>query len=369
MDDSGWEIIHVLNKNSMGGAESLVKSLVSTSKKGTHKVFFIANSCISKYFLTKSRLRILVILKTSIILFIKLLQKNEKKYVYVFHLAECHLIFQIISNLLPVKKMPTGFICYFHQSPELYPTKLRRFVKSTVSKSDGVIFYSSQVKKAWDHDFLHGENYKSVVIHNFVSDKFFSAQAMKIIEKKSYFQAIFVGRNIYWKRPELAYKLAQKIAQKNVNIKIKFLGLSQTDGQVFLEKTSPSNLSVEFCGKVENPINLLLESDIMFYLVDQDVSKEGVGIAAMEALVLGVPVLISSKYKSDFFAIEQLIDFTDFSNKIANLHSSELLEYLRSFKKIRDISIDVNNLFSLETYHKEFLVFVSEIFLEKDILQ
>lgn len=351
--------------NSLGGAESLVKALLNSSEDNRHQVFYIADNSLSKFILKTSKLRILIILKAAFILTIKIIRNDKNKNVFIFHLAECHFIFQIISTLLPVKKMQTVFIGYIHQSPKLYPKKLKKNVKSSALKADGIIYYSSQVKKAWDLDILLGISYRSSVIHNFVSNQFLSFHNLCNFENKNYFQVIFIGRNTPWKRPKLAYELANQIAKKGIRVKLKFLGLSQREGDLFIDKDLNPNLEIDFYGKVQNPISFLLESDIMFYLVDQDISEEGVGIAAMEALVLGVPVVVANKYKSDFSSLDLLIDLKNFTNNIDKFESNKLIEYLRSLRMRDSIVSRTNNLFTFENYNKQLLDFTSQIIVEK----
>jgi len=365
MSKSSSQVIHVLNMNSLGGAESLVKALLNSQDFSTHRVFYIANNRFSEFMFKKSKLRILIILKAAFILTIKIIRHDKHKNVFIFHLAECHLIYQIISYLLPLKKMETVFIGYIHQSPKLYPKKLKKNVKSCALKADGIIYYSSQVKKAWDLDILFGISYRSSVIHNFVSNQFFNFRNLDNFEDKNYFQVIFIGRNTPWKRPELAYELAKLIAKKGIRVKLKFLGLSQREGDLFIEKDLNPNLEIDFCGKVYNPISFLLESDIMFYLVDQDISEEGVGIAVMEALALGIPVVVTNKYKSDFSNLDLLIDLKDFTNQVNKFESNKLIEYLRSLR-IRDSVVSkTTNLFTFENYNKQLFDFTSQIIFEK----
>jgi glycosyltransferase involved in cell wall biosynthesis len=362
MNDSSSQIIHVLNMNSIGGAESLVKTLLNSPGYNKHKVFYIANNSLSKFILTKSKLRILVILKATLILTIKVIRHDKNKSIFIFHLAECHLIFRIISSLLPVKKMQTVFIGYIHQGPKLYPKKLKKNVKLSALKADGIIYYSSQVKKAWDLDILFGMSYRSSVIHNFVSNQFFSFRNLNNFESRNYFQVIFIGRNTPWKRPKLAYELAKEIAKKGIRVNLKFLGLSQREGDLFIDHDLNPNLEIDFCGKVQNPISFLRESDIMFYLVDQDISEEGVGIAAMEALALGIPVVVSNKYKSDFSTLDLLIDLKEFTNNINKFELNKLNKYLRSLRKQKSIIPSNTKLFSFENYNDQLLNFTSQIF-------
>lgn len=365
MIDSRIQIVHVLNKNTLGGAESLVNSLLVSQEFNNHQVFYLANSNISKFLLSKSRLRILVFLKAAIILIIKIIGNSKNRKIFIFHLAECHLIFHIIGNLLPVKKMQTVFIGYIHQSPGLYPNKLKKHVKFSTLKADGIIYYSSQVKRAWEIDILNGINYRSTVIHNFVSNQFQNKRNLIDLNGKNYYQAIFIGRNVTWKRPKLAYELAKEMANKGIKINLNFLGISQSEGELFIDKNLSPNLKVVFYGKVQNSLPLLLKSDIMFYIADQEICEEGVGVAAMEALELGIPVVISNKYKSDFSNLELLIDLKNFTDNIKNFDLDRLKEYLKFLSERENTKFASPVLFSRDNYNKKLLHFTSEILSEK----
>jgi hypothetical protein len=82
----------------------------------------------------------------------------------------------------------------------------------------------------------------------------------------------------------------------------------------------------------------------------------------MEALALGIPVVVSNKYKSDFSTLDLLIDLKEFTNNINKFELNKLNKYLRSLRKQKSIIPSNTKLFSFENYNDQLLNFTSQIF-------
>jgi glycosyltransferase involved in cell wall biosynthesis len=104
-------------------------------------------------------------------------------------------------------------------------------------------------------------------------------------------------------------------------------------------------------GLVTNGVDLLNKMDLMVYPVDQDLCIEGVGIAAMEALVLGVPVVIANKNSTDFFELNSIIDFRELENAIKLYDKDKFIHYISQLKMQanQNMSIAKHN-FSIGNY-------------------
>lgn len=89
----------------------------------------------------------------------------------------------------------------------------------------------------------------------------------------------------------------------------------------------------------------------MVYPADQDLCIEGVGVAAMEALVLGVPVVISNKKSSDFFKLNSIIDFSELENAIKLYDKNSLIHYISQLKMQANQNISIaRHYFSIDNY-------------------
>ena len=346
--------VHILNKESIGGAQSLVKSLVDYDQSNTHNILYISNNKLSKRVLSVSRIRQLIIF-FSVVRLVKEIVSSayfKKQKIYIFHLAECHLLFYIIQYIVPLKRMKSIFICYIHQSPKLYPEKLLKFTKSWSKKSDGIIFYSKVVEDSWSPYLTKIQSTSRNVVHKFVSNVYTKKPLKKeYLNSRSSLEIVFVGRFVSWKRPEKAAQIASQIAHKGVKVNLNYIGIPGAKSSSFKKYLSEENLNLVFHGLVTNGVDLLNKMDLMVYPVDQDLCIEGVGIAAMEALVLGVPVVISNKNSTDFFELSSIIDFRELENAIKLYDKDKFIHYISELKMQanQNISIARHN-FSLDNY-------------------
>jgi glycosyltransferase involved in cell wall biosynthesis len=346
--------VHILNKESIGGAESLVKSLVDYDQSNTHNILYIANNKISRRVLSISRIRHLIIFFSAVRLGkeIVLATYFKKQKIYIFHLAECHLLFYFIQFIFPLKKIQSVFVCYIHQSPKLYPAKLLRFTKSWSKKSDGIIFYSKVVEDSWSPHLTKIQNGSRNVVHNFVSNLYIKRpQNKEDLSSLNKIEIVFVGRFTSWKRPEMAAQIASQIAQKGVKVNLNYIGIPGAKSSSFKKYLSKENLNLVFHGLVTNGVDLLNKMDLMVYPADQDLCIEGVGVAAMEALVLGVPVVISNKKSTDFSELSSIIDFRELEYAIKLYDKDQFIYYISQLKMRanQNISIAKHN-FSIDNY-------------------
>ncbi len=310
-----FEILHLLNKDSKGGAESLVDELVLNNifdAKYYHKKMFISKSKFSIWLFKKRILRYIPILLISIkIIFI--IVKNsvlkKKKFIF-FHLAEGHLVATILSKL-GINSKYTIFVIYLHQSKQLYPHKLVKPTKYLISRFP-VICYSNSATKDWFDQKIESNSYR-FILHNFISNKFLNATSAVRQDLNSRIRLIFVGRISYWKRPDLAIEFAKKLSIDS-RVSIKLIGITNSEYlSIFnLPNDQNKNLDVEFIPTSNTIITYLHDSDLMIYLADSSESGESIGIAALEALSLGIPVLVKDKNFTDFTNFPGIFDLTDF---------------------------------------------------------
>ena len=110
------------------------------------------------------------------------------------------------------------------------------------------------------------------------------------------------------------------------------------------------NLNLVFHGLVANGVDLLIEW-VMVYPAGQDLCIEGVRVAAMEALVLSVPDVISNNNCTDFFELNSIIDSRESENIIKLYDKNNFVHYISQLKMQvnQNISIVGHN-FSVDNY-------------------
>jgi len=359
-------VIHVLNKNSVGGAESLVASLVNqqqTGKEGlAHKFLFIAPNDVSIQLLGLKVFRFLPILMASVKLGILAIRSNRsrRKTAIIFHLAECHLVAKIcgpvISNLPHVK-----IVIYLHQSRELFPAKIRWVTDSLIRKYE-TICYSDCATKTWFTNST-SEISKRTTIHNPVGIK----SPRNRYTKSHILKLIFIGRFTPWKRPDMAIAIANRLATLTpVNLNI--AGFNKSD---FVEHYGEindlnSSLSVNFLGSIRDVVPLIQDSDLLLNLAESNLSGESIGIAALESLSLGVPVLVQDSKVSDFQkmpGVYSLNNFEDVFEKMSQ-DSQPTLCFRNSFKISPEERVSWEAKTSLATYNDQLSLILAN-FLEE----
>jgi glycosyltransferase involved in cell wall biosynthesis len=306
-------VFHVLNKRATGGAENLVHGLVLWSADQNtalvHREIYIAKSRFATTLLSKKLIRFLPIFFAYIKLILTYLDFsliNHRK-VFIFHLAECHFLARIFSLLTPGDNK-TRLIVYLHQSHELFPTKLRPTTESLI-RNFHTICYSKRATDTWFQDLVHQPKQRSV-LHNSVPIKNLPIRTPR--EDLPYLNLLFVGRYVQWKRPDMALAIAQKLSDC-FPVRMIFAGISESEYCLDYGKLQlgTSQLDVQFHGIVKDVAPLLQEAHLLLNLAESSTSGEGIGIAAMEALMNGIPVLVQDRSKTDFLNMPGIYDIRD----------------------------------------------------------
>lgn len=323
-------VFHILNKSSTGGAESLVRELVAFSSTDRnsldHNIFLIAKSFTAIWLLSKKGFRIIPILVAALRLIFTIILNNFKdnkvQIIYLFHLAEGHLVARLLS-LVPKIFKKSIFCIYLHQSKDLYPAKLLKSADLLIQKFP-VICYSEAATKNWFTN-LQKESVQRFIIHNIVSTKYLNLSKNRNLFQRQELQFVFVGRFVGWKHPEMAVDFSQKFANFS-SINLKVIGISEFE---YVSKYGPivpqskNSLKIDFIGNSNSVEEILNNSDLLLYLSDTSLSGESIGIAAMEALCIGVPVVVQDKSKSDFSGLPGIYEYNDFFGYDVQLFTKE----------------------------------------------
>lgn len=349
-------VIHVLNKDSKGGAESLVNALTQKKNgKYAHKKMLIAESKFSIWLFQRKKLRLLPILFTAIHLFFlsTLAVLKRQKIFLIFHLAEGHVVAKLVDKMLYESKLIT-IVIYLHQSKQLFPAKIIPITESLIEKFP-VVCYSKTATQGWFNKSIN-QNFQRFVVHNFVSEKFLTHDVSQLDVFTRSLNLVFVGRPVHWKRPDLAIEFAATLS-KYTDVTISLIGLSRHDylNLFDLPKEWERNLEIIFIQTSDFIEEYLTNSDLMIYLAESENSGESIGISALEALCLGTPVLIKDKSTTDFpsaSGIYDLFDFKELQNEDFGVEKSTTSWRLinKSLKLTKNEVLSWRNLASLNRY-------------------
>jgi glycosyltransferase involved in cell wall biosynthesis len=329
-----FRLIHVLNKDGIGGAESLVKTLCNSDQnsnnKISHEILFIADSKFSTILFEKRLLKFIPIVFT-VVRIIKSLSihrilKRKYKLIYIFHLAESHVVAQILSTF-KIYFQSSEFFIYLHQSKFLFPKKLTSLTQSLMTRFP-VICYSKSATDSWYEDFK--PKYKErTIIHNVVDNRFLTMDLNQLNTSINKCRLLFVGRFVEWKRPDLALEFAIRLSKVHP-VEITFVGVSKDK---FLSKynfniVNDDKLKVNFKGNQSNVSVFLKNTDLLINLCDTRLSGESLGINCLEALCSGVPVVVANDSKSDYSqkpGIYKIKDFFESQENYCDLKQDSIL--------------------------------------------
>ena len=188
-----YKYIHVLNKFELGGVQSIVESICKLNNK-EHFIWYLAGSKLTHSMLKRKffRISIFVLFTLKLVFTIKL--RRSTNCIFIFHLAEPHYIFKLLNYFINTRKNENLFVCYFYQSPQLYPKKLINRIKKWENTIDYVIFYSRAVKLEWEKTYFQTllREGKSSVIHNLISKNFAPDHKTKKFDNS--LQIVHIGR-------------------------------------------------------------------------------------------------------------------------------------------------------------------------------
>lgn len=341
--------INVQNKAGVGGVERIVADLTGElTSSGIHsKTFNLGRSKLTRELLSKSTGRKILFPWRAIELFlyICLTKTLNKKHdlVIIFYHSECHFLFKLLSPILRIFPRVTTVI-YLCQSMSIYPPKLLESGFSAISSADLTVCYSDLVAQEWRAKTNHE-------IHSIYSPV--RLERLEIYDSQPSHESlnlIHIGRPVSFKAPEKSLKFAIKVSTLCNRVKLTFVGIESLENIDHIQ--IPSNLEVEFKGIVKDTISLTRNSTALLNLIDFEQSSEVIGVAAIESLCLGVPVVIHAKIQTGYSELPGIITEEEFIEKLTN-SLPETKDYKRLFS-LNNIQIeDVRKKVSSKNFLRE----------------
>lgn len=280
-------ILHCIDSLRIGGAEVLLKDTINGLDNYEHIVCYLRtpapllSSIRAQYFYhlehnswgdlfsTRKKLK-------------QIIDKHQPQLLHA-HLFEPTLI----ARLSAPKKLKFFFTIHNVLSKDAFEVnRLSLFAeKLTYKKRHHIIAVSHEALN--DYDQWVGIKGKADVLYNYVSQKFFDLQYNYNQEVKSSFKLIAVGNLRRQKNYPTLLKAMEMV--KDIPVSLDIYGSGDLEEE--LQKAIGENqLNVRLMGRVDDVSEMLLN----YHAYIMPSLFEGFGIAPMEAMAAGMPVLLSN---------------------------------------------------------------------------
>ncbi len=345
--NNNYIYINVLNKPNIGGIETLVSDfgfiLSRMSVPNIH--FYLSNSKLTKYFFSISLSRKIIILKKSLNLLTlvvsNLLKSDNKKIVVIYYHAECHFLARILGPFFNRSRRVVSVI-YLCQSPKIYPQKLLYHTTKAMRDSKIVICYSKTVAKLWHsiEPIVIQSIYNPINLKRLGEVEKYPTQMSKGIN------LVHVGRDVAYKSPEKSLEFAIRVAKIACKVNLTYIGINNF--AKFADYKIPGNLKIQFLGLVPNSLKISKDATAMLNFADFDLTGEVIGIAALESLALGVPVIVNSLEDTGYSKLPGILTADRFINLLEQKNFSDIsftskikMSQKEIYKVREDLSLDL----------------------------
>lgn len=128
---------------------------------------------------------------------------------------------------------------------------------------------------------------KSSVLYNVINIEELN-NSIKIDPEKYQYDLIFLGRLTYAKNPQRVLEVTKILKNQKDDIKVAMVGAGELENELKnFVKDNQLEKNVDFWGFRKNPYKILKNSQVMIMTS----RWEGLGMCALEAMALGVPVV------------------------------------------------------------------------------
>lgn len=274
-------VLHILNTGSFSGAENVVITIIREFRrhniKGFRFVYVSPKGKIQKR-LHQENIEYEVINKVSVIEIKRIIKKYKPDILHA-HDFTASIICSIASGCIPV-------ISHIHNNSPW----IKNFCKRSIVYGLSCFRYSYMlgVSGSVFEEFIFGKYFrnKEKIIDNPINIQDIREKAQRAFEKEAY-DIVFLGRFSVPKNPYRFIDIVERVNKKNT-VSAAMIGDGDYRDEIE-EKIRMLNLQniIKIKGFMENPYGILRASKILC----MPSVWEGYGLAAVEALALGVPVI------------------------------------------------------------------------------
>ena len=205
-------------------------------------------------------------------------------------LIHSHLFYSgLIARRACPSNIPLVYSLHNEMSKNVFDNSkiLTRLEKKTIKKNHAVIAVSKEVLT--DYENTIGKNTLSFILHNYISDIFFCESHVKIYANPIRTISLVAVGNIKDQK-NYTYVIRSFTFLKNYNITLDIYGYGNDEMIKALQnQIDRNNLPVFFKGQANNLHEILPRYDL--YVSSS--THEGFGIAPVEAMASGLPLLLS----------------------------------------------------------------------------
>lgn len=307
------KVIHVLNTGKYSGAENVVITIIDSMKKNVDSTYVSLEGSIKEY-LDEKNISYFPVKKLTIASVRRVINQIKPDIIHA-HDFTAGIICSLTGTKIPIINHihnNSPWIQHYNFRSLIYALSCYRYKK--------ILTVSNSVMD--EYVFGHLFKTKTEVVGNPINIDRIRKLAGDNTTKD--YEIAFLGRLSPPKNPHLFLDIIQDIKSEKHDIKVVMIGdgeLRAETEKLIIDKNLSDNISL--VGFQKNPYRILNESKILL----MPSSWEGYGLAAIEALALGIPVVCSN-----VGGLPEIVD--DMCGKVC----SEKDEYNASVLKLLDDS-------------------------------
>lgn len=279
-EKSKIKVLHVLNSNSYSGAENVAITIINGIKEEFEVAYTSPDGSIRNY-LKENNIKYFPIYERSLTV------KEFKRIVYTYKpdIIHAHDFTASVVSAVVARKNP--IINHLHNNcPWLKKYSLKTFAYlGAAIRANKILTVSNSVMD--EYVFGRFLEKKTKVIGNPVDIEAIQKKAEEAILKEPS-DLIFLGRLSTPKNPMMFIDIVSEIVKFKADLRVAIVGTGELESEVKNKcKALKLDNNIKFYGFQKNPYGLLKASKILC----MPSLWEGFGLAAIEALALGVPVI------------------------------------------------------------------------------
>ena len=277
------KIVHILSSNSFSGAENVACHIIEKTRAETDIQVIYCSPCgeISRV-LEKRKIQFYPLEKMSVREIRKMVRTLSPDMIHAhdvrasvfaaFACGKTTLISHIHNDARDSRRFSLRSVLYL-----IAARKARTLIWVTESARNG--YYFEKRFRA-----------KSVILENTVCKEELWARVKDCRHSVSY-DAVFLGRLSYPKNPERALRVFGAVAKRFPSARFAFIGDGNELPRLLeIRNKEFSDVNIDFLGFLENPYGILKNAGAMLMTSEW----EGMPMAALEAMTLGVPIVSTS---------------------------------------------------------------------------